>query len=52
MTPPTAAVVGELAASLVPIASRYAVRWYGVAFALLLPTCLLALADARLRGRI
>ena len=45
-----AVVVGELLGPAVPIASRYAVRWYSVVFALLVPTILLALADARLRA--
>lgn len=51
MTLPGAVVVGELIAPALLVASRYAVRWYGVVFALLLPTCLLALAEARLHGR-
>ena len=46
-----AVVVGELIAPALPIGSRYAVRWYGVVFALLVPTILLAIADARLRAQ-
>ena len=51
MTFTGAVVVGALIAGAFPIPSRYSVRWYGVVFALVLPTILLALADARLRAR-